>query len=184
MTDSLHHEFAKNYLKELLSNFGQVETSYKLPRRVYEVDLWFNPSSRPINAGEELGLLGKVAATPCIFERFSEPVTVNQMCSLISKFFQVLADLKRQAEQENNSISEDELPKLWVITPTVSPEFLHGFGAIPDRENWGEGFYFLGWGFRIAFILIDQLPCTPETQSLRKFCEGIVPQKAINEDED
>ena len=45
MTRFPHDQFAKDYLKELLSPLGEVETSRDVPGEVRELDVFFTPIS-------------------------------------------------------------------------------------------------------------------------------------------
>jgi hypothetical protein len=76
----------------------------------------------------------------------------------------------------------DDLPRLWIITPTASEPFLdNGFHATPDEENWGKGIYFLGDNTRTAIIVVHQLLEDPETLWLRHKARGGTQKRAITE---
>ncbi|MCL1475287.1 hypothetical protein [Argonema antarcticum] len=181
MTRFPHDQFAKDYLKELLTPLGQVQTSRNIAGEVREIDVWFTPSSTLTSEAQALGLLGIFATTPSIFEPFRNAVTSSQVRSCISKLFDVHADIERQAKRENTRLNESELPKLWIFTPTASPLLLDEFRAINDRESWLPGVYFLGEGLKTAIVAIHQLPRTPETLWLRILGKGKVQKQAINE---
>ena len=57
---------------------------------------------------------------------------------------------------------------------------LSRFVANP-REDWLEGIYFFGEGFKTAIIAINKLPRTPETLWLRIFGKGVIQKQAIDE---
>ena len=181
MTRFPHDQFAKEYLKELLTPLGQVETSRNVAGEVREIDVLFTPTSTETSTTKTLGLLGKIATTPAIFEPFRNPVTSSQIRSCMSKLFDVHADIERQAKRENTKINESDLPKLWILTPTASPLLLDEFRAIYDQENWLAGVYLLGEGLKTAIVAIHQLPTTPETLWLRILGKGTTQKKAINE---
>lgn len=46
MTVFPYDQFAKDYLKELLSPLGEVETSRNIAGEVREIDVWFAPRGR------------------------------------------------------------------------------------------------------------------------------------------
>jgi len=58
---------------------------------------------------------------------------------------------------EMKSLTEAELPRLWILSPTASVPLLNGFRAI-DEDNWMIGIYFLGDYLRTAVVAIHQLP--------------------------
>ncbi|MFB2833939.1 hypothetical protein [Floridanema evergladense] len=181
MTRFPHDQFAKEYLKELLTPLGQVETSRNVAGEVREIDVWFTPSSTLNTASETLGLLGRFATKPAIFEPFRNAVTASQVRSCMSKLFDVYADLERQAKRSNSRINDSELPNLWILTPTASPLLLDGCRAIPDLENWLPGIYFIPEYFKTAIVAIHQLPPTAETLWLRILGKGRTQTQAINE---
>ncbi|XWK87631.1 MAG: hypothetical protein U7127_26120 [Phormidium sp.] len=181
MTRFPHDQFAKEYLKELLTPLGQVETSRNLAGEVREIDVLFTPSSTQTSAAQTLGLLGKIATTPAIFEPFRNSVTASQIRSCLSKLFDVHAEFERQRKRENTRINEAELPRLWILTPTASPLLLDSFGASCDPENWLSGVYLLPENLKTAILAIHQLPATPETLWLRILGKGTTQKKAINE---
>ncbi len=71
MTRFIHDQFAKDYLEELLSSLG--------------VDVWFSPQILDNNPRELLGLLGKMAINPCLFEPFRNPVTATEIRTCLLK---------------------------------------------------------------------------------------------------
>ncbi len=181
MTRFPHDQFAKEYLKELLTSLGQVETSRKVAGEVREIDVWFTPSSTTNQEAQTLGLLAKIATTPAIFEPFRHAVTSRQIRSCMGKLFAVEAELERQAKREITTFNESALPKLWIFTPTASPLLLEQFRAIAAPENWLAGVYLLAEGLKTAIVAIHQLPRTPETLWLRILGKGTVQKQAIEE---
>lgn len=63
MTRFVHDQFAKQYLKELLATFGEVETSRDIASEVRQLDVLFYPQAEASAELSSLGLLGKLAAT-------------------------------------------------------------------------------------------------------------------------
>jgi len=181
MTRFIHDQFAKQYLKELLTPFGNVETSRDIAGEVRQLDVLFSPKpEREIDA-TALGLLGQIAAKPAVFEPFRSPVQPGEIRSCLGKLFDLHAEFERIAARENTRIVEADLPLLWILSPTVSDPLLAGFGAIPEPENWVSGVYFMGASLKAAIIAIHQLPCTPETLWLRVLGKGNVQKRAVAE---
>lgn len=179
MTRFPHDQFAKEYLKELLTPLGQVETNRNVAGEVREIDVWFTPSSTPSGEAQTLGLLGRFATTPAVFEPFRNAVNASEIRSCMSKLFDVHSEKERQMKKENLRLNEADLPKLWILSPTASPLLLEGFGAITDLENWLPGVYFLPEYLKTAIVAIHQLPRTPETLWLRILGKGTVQKQAI-----
>ena len=99
----------------------------------------------------------------------------------MGKLFDTCARIEREAKRNGTKLDEDSLPKLWIFSPTASADFLEGFNAEPDVENWLPGIYFLGGSLRTAVVVIHQLPVIPETLWLRLLGKGRVQQRAIEE---
>jgi len=181
MTRFIHDQFAKQYLIELLTPYGQVETSKDITAEVRQIDVLFIPSTQPTQSLERLGLLGKMARNYAIFEPFRNPVSKSEIRSCIGKLFDIHADLERQAKRNNTRINETELAQLWIFTPTVSSEILESFHGTLDETNWGKGIYFLSKGLKTVVVAIHQLPNTPETLFLRVLGRGKVQRQAVEE---
>ncbi|MEQ8753334.1 MAG: hypothetical protein RID09_07425 [Coleofasciculus sp. G1-WW12-02] len=182
MTRQPHDQFAKQYLEELLAPLGTVETSRDVPSEVRQVDVWFVPASSPSTDSSNLGLLGKMAATACLFEPFRNAPTVAEIHGCLLKLYSLRAELLRKARREKRSVSEDELPLLWILSPSCSQRLLNGFSAkLSQDENWGEGVYFLPEFQRTALVAINQLPVSQDTLWLRVLGKRRTQQQAIEE---
>jgi hypothetical protein len=181
MTRFIHDQFAKQYLTELLTPYGQVETSKDITAEVRQIDLLFIPDPQPSQSLEKLGLLGRMATNYAIFEPFRNPVSRSEIRSCIGKLFDVHADLERQAKRNETRINETELPQLWIFTPTASVDILESFNGTLDETNWGKGIYFLSTGLKTVVVVIHQLPSTPETLFLRVLGRGKVQRQAVEE---
>ncbi len=181
MTRFPYDQFAKDYLKELLQPLGKVESSRKVPAEIREIDVYFAPSPQAGADTIQLGLLAKLANQPALFEPFRNAVKISEIRSCMNKLFYLIADIERQNKRDNNSTSEEELPKLWILSPTASESILDGFQTSLDEQNWCAGVYFLGKHLKTAIIAIHQLPQTPETLWLRLLGKGGTQRRAIKE---
>ena len=70
MTRLIHDEFAKDYLEELLKDFGEVKSSEKVSGEIKEIDVLFTPFSQQTSNLRVLGLLGRFAEYPAVLEAF------------------------------------------------------------------------------------------------------------------
>ncbi len=181
MTKFPYDRFAKDYLQELLSPLGAVETSRDVAGEVREIDVYFAPSPQPQIDKQTLGLLGRFADTPALFEPFRNPVKRSEVRSCMSKLFDVFAGLERRAKSDSIRLEEDSLPRLWILSPTASESFLDEFGASLDEDNWLSGIHFFSKSWRGAIVAIHQLPVTQETLWVRLLGKGRVQQRAIEE---
>ena len=178
MTRQVHDQLAKEYLEELLKPLGKVETSKDVKSEVQEIDVLFVPTTTSTNS--ELGLLGKMAVTSCLFEPYRNAPNEVEIRTCLLKLYSVQGDLLREAKREKRSISEQELPLLWILTPTCSERILAGFGA-QTKEKWETGVYFLPKYQKTAIVAINQLPITEDTLWLRVMGRGKTQTEAITQ---
>jgi hypothetical protein len=181
MTQFPHDQFAKDLFELLLSPFGIVEIDRTITSEVRAIDIYFTPRNLPTDF-PSLGLLLKCAQTGAAFEAFRNPVPDEEIRSTMGKLFNLCEDLNRQARRDQQTPPKTAvLPRLWIITPTLSAEKLRGLNAITEEAEWGQGVYLLGDILRTGIIVVHQLPKTPETLWFRALGRGKVQQDAIDE---
>ncbi len=180
MTKNPFDQFSKQFFEEFLSPLGEVRINYEIPGEPRFVDIWFTPSTPPIASPQELGILARIAATPCLLEPFRNQPTEKEIRSCWFKLFHLEADLQRQAKREEESISSEQLPRLWIIATSCSHRLLNKLIASED-ETWLPGIYFPSQVLLTGVIVIDKLPLTLETLWLRILGKGVIQQQAINE---
>ncbi len=180
MTRFIHDQFAKDYLEELLKDYGEVKPSEKVSGEIKEIDVLFTPSAQQASNLQVLGLLGIFAEYPAIIEPFRNAASADEICDCILKLLEVKAELRREAKANKIKLQDSEIPKLWVLTPTISELKLSSFGAI-QKEDWCTGVHFLPEALRTAIVAIHQLPETPETLWLRLLGRGSKQEQAIVE---
>ncbi|GCL52423.1 hypothetical protein NIES3804_40130 [Microcystis aeruginosa NIES-3804] len=181
MTRQIHDQFAKEYLEELLTPLGTIRKSKKVKSEVQEIDVWFEPFSSPPPTELPLGLLGKMAATSCLFEPFRNPPTEVEIRSCLSKLYTVHGDVLRKAKRSNKTLTVAELPFLWILTPTFSARMIEDFGTHSDESNWLTGVYFLAKSLKAGIIVIHQLPVIDDTLWLRVLGKGGTQKRAVEE---
>ena len=180
MTRFIHDKFAKDYLEELLKDYGEVKASEKVSGEIKEIDVLFTPAKQQTSKLQILGLLGRLAENPAIIEPYRNPASSDEICDCILKLLEVKASLRREAKANKIKLQESEIPKLWILTPTISETRLSSFGTI-QKEDWLSGVHFLADAMRSAIVAIHQLPQTPETLWLRLLGRGSVQSQAIIE---
>jgi len=166
MTRFIHDQFAKDHLEELLKPFGKVEPSRRVSSEVRQIDVLFYPSSTQSTNIEVLGLLGKFANSPAMFEPFRNPIDEQEGCDCLLKQLEARGELQREAKRNKTTLEPSKIPNLWILTPTASQTILSGFKSSP-KANWSTGIYFLADSLHTAIVVIHQLPCTPQTLWLR-----------------
>ena len=103
-----HDQFAKQYLEELLTLLGKVETSRDVASEVREIDVYFIPVIPTPNDPKILGLLGQMAATASIYEPFRNQPQRLEILDCQAKLNFVINQQKRKSRRENTSYSETE----------------------------------------------------------------------------
>ena len=178
MTRFIWDKFSKDFLETLLSPYGTVVVSKEVTSEIKEIDVYFSPNTSEIPS--QLGLLGKLGKTPCLFEPYRNPITLDGINDCLSKRFAIREIFQREAKRNKHRMSEDEMPKLWILTPTASDRILSLFAA-RLQPDWGDGVYFFPEGLGTGVIVIHQLPKTPDTLWLRLLGRGGTRDSAIDE---
>jgi hypothetical protein len=180
MTIFPHDEFAKSFLENLLSPFGKVEPSYKIAAEVREVDVYFMPSGDNPNR-TDLGLLARCVTELVVFEPFRNSVSVPDIRACMSKLYDLHAKIYREAKRRKQpEPKDDELPMLWILTPTLSDNILMSLGANLDLDR-GDGVYLLPSAQKTGIVVIHRLPKTPATLWFRILGKEGVQRRAIEE---
>ena len=181
MTRQPHDQFAKQYLKELISPFGTVEINREVTGEVRKVDIYFSPMSKPPTSNLNLGVLGKILLSACLIEPFRNQRSFSEVRSCLLKLFSFQSELQREAKRNQKSIQELDLPNLWILAPSASEKLINSFGFQLDPENWSSGVYISPVGWKTNLIAINQLPVIPETLWLRILGKGKTQEEAILE---
>ena len=180
MTRFIHDQFAKDYLEELLKPYGEVQAASQVAGEIREIDVLFTPFPHQTTNVELLGLLGKLATTPAIFEPFRNPASTEEICDCLLKSLEVRGALRRAAKREQTTTAKIEIPKLWILTPTASKNIISGFSETTKPDSL-PGIYYLAKSLHTAIVVIHQLPQTQETLWLRLLGRGTVQKRAIDE---
>jgi Domain of unknown function (DUF4351) len=176
MTKNSSDQFSKQFLEEVLSPFGTVETSYEVAGEAQWVDVFFVPTAQ--SHISELGLLGRIAQTPCLIEPFRNQPSTDEVRSCLLKLFQVQGHFRRQARRTDTSITDSDLPSLWILASSASDALLQQFEATA-HEDWPSGVYFLPVALKTAIVSINRLPDNDETLWLRLLGKGRTQREAI-----
>jgi hypothetical protein len=169
MTRTPFDEFTKGLLQVLLNSSGSVEISREVPGEARWIDVYFSPQFGS-DRDPTIGILGKIAQNPCLFEAYRNPVSTQEVKDCLLKLLAV------HAKQSKGEV----LSFLWILTPTASTQRLQEFSATADPD-WLRGIYTLAPALHTKIVVIHQLPQTPETLWLRLLGRGGTQQQAIQE---
>jgi hypothetical protein len=182
MTRQIHDQFSKQYLTELLEPLGEVKVNQEIFAEPRHIDLYFIPNVASPSAFEPLGLLGKMVSTYCLLEPFRNQPSNTEIRNCLIKLFSLQSYLQPETESpQRKSLTEAELPYLWILTTTASTALLDYFGTKQELPTWPTGVYFFAAGLKTAIIAINKLPITPDTLWLRILGKGRTQQQAIEE---
>ncbi|AUB43941.1 putative transposase YdaD (plasmid) [Nostoc flagelliforme CCNUN1] len=182
MTQKFYSLFVEHYLEGLLSPLGSVEVSGVITDSERRGIVLFFPKGTIQTERHPLGLLAKVAQSDCSIEVYYEQIGETEVRSCLHKLLNVFSTLNCRSSAEGKTLDDDNnLPRLWILVPSASPDLLKGFGAQLELENWSTGIYFLPNVFRIAIVAINQLPVTSETLWFRLLGRGKVQIQAVSE---
>jgi hypothetical protein len=178
MTRNIHDSFAKDWMREFLTDFGTVETEYEISSEVRHVDVYFNPNPDLLPA--PMGLFGRMITQPCLIEPFRNAIPEAEIGNCKAKSIILGLNLIRQAKAEKRKFRFRHRPFLWMLTPTLSKAMQRTAQAI-EHPDWEQGIYQLSDLDRCAIIAIHQLPATLDTLWLRLLGRDTVQKQAIAE---
>ena len=180
MTNQPHDQFAKQYLEAILSPVGTVEISLEVTSEVRQVDLYFVPSSTDPETFANLGLLGKMVATPCAIEPFRNTPSKMEIRNCMLKLFSIHSQFQRKANRDRKTLTEEEFPFVWILTHSAPDQLIDSF-EFHSSDQWPSGVYVVGEAQKTGLIAINSLPDTPETLWLRMLGKGKLQERAILE---
>lgn len=177
MAQNSFDQLSKQYLEEFLAPIGTVQRQYEIPGEAKFVDVWFVPDPNVL-LPTDLGLLGRMAQKPCLFEPYRNVPTRTEVRVSIMKLVWVQEDERRKAQREE--LSDNELPQLWILAATTSRPLLEE-AEVKVKSDWMPGVYFLANILKTAIVAIDQLPETEETLWIRILGRDTTQERAIRE---
>jgi hypothetical protein len=180
MTRTPHDSFAKEWMQEVLADFGEIEIEKQIAGEVRKIDLYFCPYPESLDDLKSFGILGRMVATPSLLEPFRNAVPEWEICSCREKRFHLEAELRRKKNRQKTKRSKHHRPFVWILSPTFSKQQQKSFRT-EEKPQWGTGVHFLPDPDRTAVIAIHQLPKTPDTLLLRLLGRGQVQADAISE---
>lgn len=93
------------------------------------IDIYFVPTVQPTQIPESLGLLRRIASTPCLIEPYRNQPSFEEVESCLYKLLAIRKEYRREAKRNDRKVSDEELPKLWIITPSASEKLLNHYGG-------------------------------------------------------
>lgn len=181
MTQKFYSQFVEHYLESLLSPLGRVEVSGLVTDEERRGTVLLLPKEINQTEKQKLGLLAKVAQSDCSIEVYCEQISETEVRNCLRKLLSVFSTLNYRLEAEGKILDDNDLPYLWIVVPSASQDLLNSFGAQLEPKNWTAGVYFLPNVFRLAIVVVDELPVTTETLWLRILGRGETQLQAVSE---
>jgi hypothetical protein len=180
MARNIHDRFTKEWLKQLLPDFGTVEIESQIMGEIRTIDVVFYPNPEGLSLLPDLGLLGRILAKPCAIEAFRNTAPLWEISNCCNKRFVLENELIKLAKKEKRSLSRNDCPELWIIIPTF-PTLSKRDCKAEAHPRLGQGIYLLPKRDRTGIIAIHELPTTEDTILLRLLGKGSVQAQAVKE---
>jgi hypothetical protein len=173
MTQFSSDQLAKQYLQDFLEPVGTVERSFEIPGEAKHADIWFVPN-QDTALRQDLGLLGRLLTTPCILEPFSGAPSRQEVKICLLKL------LWMQEDQRRRQVPTNSLARLWILASRMDAPVIADFGGHPNPD-WPAGVYLTAAELNTVFVVINQLPITPDTLWIRLLGRGKTLEEAITQ---
>ena len=125
-----------------------------------------------------MGLLGELLTRDSLIEVFRNPATPVEIRTCQSKLSTLETELLNKAKRNKQTLSEHQLPYLWLIMPTASENIHQGFSTIVSQI---PGVHHLPSLQRTGIIVVHQLQKTENTLFLRVLGRAGEQRRAIEE---
>jgi hypothetical protein len=173
-----HDDFAKAYLSEVLSMIGKAVPNRPLNAETRAADLWFELRPKSQSQRQQIGLLGQLLNRDALIEVFRNPAIPVEIRACQGKLSTLESELIRKAKRRKKTLSEADLPFLWLLMPTASEEIRQGFGVIATDI---PGVYNFPDLQRSGLIVLHQLPKTEDTLLMRILGRAGEQRRAVEE---
>ena len=167
-------QLAKQLLQTLLASCGSVEIEHEVTASPQSIDLTFVPDLAHGAQRGRLGLLGRLASNPSLFEPFSGAPGLAEVRGCVRKqltWHHGLSLVGRGA---------DEPPWLWVLAAGEPRQVLTGFD-LRHEAQWPPGVWVSVPASRFGVVVLSQLPREEDTLLLRLMGRGPTLEEAIDD---
>lgn len=188
--------FIKDLLRRLLSSRGEVDTEVEVAVDAQRIDVVFSPGQSNSPPPFDLGLLGRMAVSPCVFEVFHVPPTREERKDAMRKLLawhhlQLLREKRRartaatrarrhpQRALKSETVPDPPaMPVLWILSAGRPEGALEGFAFAP-LAGWPSGVYSTAqMEVPVRLVVISELPPTRDTLPLRLMGRGATAERA------
>ena len=199
-------QLSKGVLSRALAPVGRVATQHEIVGGVQAADVWFEPAAGPGLETEleaeraRLGVLGRMAAEPCLIEPFHATPSVGDVLDCVNKQTSLRGMLRRasareqtdaEASQQTDAAAsqqsdatpwpDEQVPRLWILSAGRPERVMQAFELVP-MDGWPPGFWQMPPSISsVHLVVVRDLPETRETLLLRLLGRGRTFERAMHE---
>ena len=116
MSQFPHDDFVKEYLPELIKDYGIVDSGKKIASQTKEIDVFFQPHRQANNKSNQLGLLRKLLDSICLFEIYRNSVKTHQIMECIGKLVDTQISISRENRKKNKEENKKHKNNYKILT--------------------------------------------------------------------
>jgi hypothetical protein len=181
-------KLAKQLGQEALGPCGLTVANAEISVETQYADLRHEPDPARTAERDRLGLLGRLAAEPCLIEVYSQAPSAEELRACLAKHLASWQQRARKARTENGKRKEQGLPPvafvdsfLWIITAGV-PVTLMAQLKLKRATGWPAGVYLFGdQALRVGFVVASKLRRVTSTLLVRIMAAGPLLAPAVRE---
>lgn len=167
-------ELAKQLGEAALAPCGTTTTQDRINPETQFADLRHEPDPAREVERDRLGLLGRIAARPCMIEVYSRSFGPDELRGCLSKHLAFW-----QQRLRKNSAAEP--PDLWILAAGAPRTLLAALHFEPVL-GWPTGVYqFGGEVLRVYLVVVSEVPRDPTTLLVRLMAGGRLLERAMSE---
>ena len=175
---------AKGVGQKALGLFGAAAANAPINAETQYADLQYEPDPARQAGRDSLGLLGRLAADPCLIEVYSQAFNAEEFRACLAKHlasWQGRARKARAAKRSEEGAEGSGDPFLWIITAGVPRTVLSQLELKPARD-WPVGVYLFGADvLRVGIVVASELPRERTTLLVRIMAGGPLVAPAVPE---
>lgn len=178
---------SRRVAKEALTTSGTIVAGDVINTETQYADLRHEPDPARHAERARLGLLGRLAAVPCLIEVYSQAPRPEDVRACLAKHLAHWQDCARQARSDNHVRDPDQPPEkpvapfLWIIAAGTPKTVLTQLRF----EAWADGpagvYTFGGEILHVGIVAANELPRDPTTLLVRIMAAGPLLAPAVKE---
>ncbi|HWN71718.1 MAG TPA: hypothetical protein VNM90_28970 [Haliangium sp.] len=179
-------QLAKGILSTALVTAGQVSKQEEIVAEVQAADVWFVPLPERTAERARLGLLGRMAETPCLLEPFHATPGGDAVLDCLRKQLtlrhNLLRDARKQTRQESPATQRQDSvgsPRLWILSSGRPQSVIEDLAFTP--LDGSSGIWQAPRLLATFLVVLRDLPATRETLPLRLLGAGPTFRQAVKE---